>query len=175
MNKKVTIKKIATASVLTAVALTIYVIEANIPALAPVPGIKLGLSNIVTVFALYALGPKTALAVLVCRITLGGIAVGQPMAVLYGVAGGLLAFLFAVLAYRRFPKRRIWILSSLSAVLHNIGQIALAALVMNTAGLFIYLPALVASGIVTGAFTGAAAQALLHRLVKNGIITYYGE
>jgi len=174
MKRNTSIRKITIASVLTAVALTIYLIEANIPALAPVPGIKLGLSNIVTIFTLYILGPRIALAVLVCRIMLGGFTTGQPAAILYSMSGGLAAFLFALLTYRRFHKKHIWVLSSLSAVVHNLGQLAAAALVMNTGGLFlIYSPALIASGVITGAFTGAAAQALLHRLVKNGIVEYY--
>jgi heptaprenyl diphosphate synthase len=164
------VKKTVIAAILTAIALTIYVIEANIPALAPVPGIKLGLSNIVTVFALYILGPKIALAILVCRVTLGGFAIGQPMAVLYGMSGGLPAFSFAVLTYRKFPKKQIWVLSSLSAIIHNLGQITAAALITSTTSLYVYTPALVASGIITGAFTGVAAQALLHRMAKNSEI-----
>ena len=175
MNQNGSVRKIAVASVLVAVALTIYVLEANIPPLAPVPGVKLGLSNIVTIFTLYIIGPKVALAVLACRIILSGFIVGQPAAILYGMCGGLLAFLFAALAYRKFPKKQIWVLSAISAVLHNLGQITVAALVAGTSGLFIYIPALVTSGIITGAFTGTAAQLLLDRLVKAGILKYYGE
>jgi heptaprenyl diphosphate synthase len=163
------VKKMVIAALLTAIALTVYVIESNIPALTPVPGIKLGLSNIITVFALYILGPKIALAVLVCRVMLGGFVTGQPMAILYSMSGGLLAFLFAVITYRKFPKKQIWVLSSLSAIIHNLGQITVAVLITSTAGLFIFIPALVASGIITGAFTGTAAQALLHRMVITGI------
>ena len=167
------IRRIALAAALTAVALTIFIIEAAIPAPAPVPGIKLGLSNIVTIFALYILGPKIALAVLVCRILLGGFLAGQPVSIIYSLSGGLAAFLFAALTYEKFPKKQIWVLSSLSAVIHNLAQITVAVLVTGTSGLFLYAPVLVTSGIITGAFTGITAQALLFRLVKNGTVSYY--
>ena len=162
-----TIKAITRAAALTAVALTIFMIEARIPAPIPIPGIKLGLSNIVTLFALYALGPKTALAILVCRILSGGFITGQPMAILYSLSGGLAAFAFAALA--RFPKERIWILSALCGVIHNLGQLCAAALIIGEPGVFYYLPILTVSGIVTGVFTGIAAQSALAKLTANGL------
>ena len=166
-------RKLATASLLVAIALTIYIIEANIPPLTPVPGIKLGLSNIVTLFALYIMGPGVALAVLICRITLGGFATGQAMAIIYSLAGGIPALLFAIPACRIFPKKQIWVVSALAAVIHNIGQITAAALITGAPGLFAYAPILVASGIVTGSFTGVATQALLSRLTGSGVVKFY--
>ena len=169
----VPVKRIAMAALLTAIALVIYVVEANIPPLAPVPGVKLGLSNIVTLFALYIMGPGAALGVLVCRIALGGLATGQPAAIIYSLAGGIPALLFSMLVYRVFPRKQIWVLSALAAVIHNMGQITAAALITMAPGLFVYAPVLVASGVVTGSFTGAAAQALLAALTGRGVVTFY--
>jgi len=168
--RSIPIKKITFAAVLTAIALTIFIIEARIPALLPIPGIKLGLSNIVTLFALYALGPAMALYVLVCRVVLGALVTGQPMAILYSLSGGLAALGFSTLMYRKFPPNQVWVLSVLAAVLHNLGQIAVAILITHTAGLVMYIPVLIVSGIVAGAFTGVAAQALLHKLTQNGLM-----
>jgi len=167
------VRKITTAALLVAIALVIYVIEANIPPLTPVPGIKPGLSNIVTLFALYIMGPGTALSVLVCRVTLGGLATGQPMTIIYSLAGGIPALLFAIPACRMFPRKQIWVVSALSAVIHNMGQITAAVFITSTPELFLYAPVLVASGIITGSFTGAAAQALLFKLTGSGVVTYF--
>ena len=92
-------KRIALCALLTAIALTIFVLEAQIPPLVPLPGVKLGLSNIVTLFALCALGPKESGAILLVRIVLGNLVTGQVSAILYSLAGGvvsLLAMLFAL-------------------------------------------------------------------------------
>jgi heptaprenyl diphosphate synthase len=99
-------RKITTAALLAAVALIIFVVEAQIPTLTPVPGIKLGLSNIVTLFALYSIGPWFALAVLAVRILLGGLITGQVMALLYSFSGGLLAFFVSIVIYRFFRSNK---------------------------------------------------------------------
>ena len=164
-------RKITTAALLAAVALIIFVVEAQIPSLTPIPGIKLGLSNIVTLFALFTIGPWFALAVLTARILLGGLITGQAMSLLYSFSGGLLAFLISVGIYRFFPLKQVWVVSATAAVFHNIGQIAIAIAVTNTPQLMVYLPVLIVSGIVTGVFTGLCAQFLLIRLEKMKLVT----
>ncbi len=155
-------RKVTTASLLTALALAIYIVEAQIPPLLPLPGIKLGLSNAITLFALFFAGPGTACLVLAARILLGGLLTGQAFSMLYGAAGGLLSFAMSACVYRRFPLNQVFVVSMISAILHNIGQLAAAA-ATSSAAVFAYLPALIASGIVTGLFTGLCAQyALLH-------------
>ncbi len=171
--KSAGIKRIVTAALLAAVALVVWVVEAQIPSLTPVPGIKLGLSNIVTLFALYSVGPVFALAVLGVRVLLGSLLTGQLTALLYSLLGGLPAFGLAVLLYRRFPIKQIWVISILSAAVHNTGQLAAAVLITQTPALVAYYPMLIISAIVTGAFTGLTAQLLLIKLRVSGIIEIY--
>ncbi len=169
------IKKLALASLLAAAALIIWYIEAQIPSLTPVPGIKLGLSNVVTLFALYCVGPVFAAAVLVVRIVLGSLMTGQVAALLYSLLGGLPAFGLAVILYRLFPLKRIWVVSILMAIVHNTGQLAAAIFITETPTLVTYYPLLIVSGIITGTFTGVAAQYLLLKLKTSGIITLHGK
>ena len=164
-------RKITTAALLAATALIIFVVEAQIPTLTPVPGIKLGLSNIVTLFALYSIGPWFALAVLAVRILLGGLITGQVMALLYSFSGGLLAFFVSVVIYRLFPLKQVWVVSAIAAVFHNVGQIIVAIAVTSTPELIVYLPVLIVAGIVAGVFTGLCAQFLLIRLEKLNLVS----
>ena len=91
-------------AMLSAVALIIFVVEAQIPLPVPIPGVKLGLSNVVILFALYTLGRKPALCVLIVRVILGNLVAGSVMAMLYSFAGGLLCFLLMSLLYPLFPQ-----------------------------------------------------------------------
>ena len=95
------VKRLTRCALLTAIALAIFVLEAQIPIPFPVPGMKLGLSNIITLFALFSFGWKDALAIVVIRILLGNLASGQVMALLYSLGGGLLSF--AGMALLRHP------------------------------------------------------------------------
>ncbi len=153
-------------SVLAAAALAIFVVELHLPDLVPIPGVKLGLANIVTLITLYALSPWDALAVLTVRVLLGALFSGNMMALLYSAAGGLLAF-FVMAALRPFTStRQLWAVSALAAIAHNLGQIAAAILVTSTPSLLVYLPVLAVSGVITGLFTGFAAQFALPRIKK---------
>ena len=89
-------KKIAVLGLLTAIALTIFMIEAQIPPIVPVPGVKLGLSNIVTVFTVFTLGPGAGAAVLLCRVFLGAVFAGNFSTILYSASGGALAILVTI-------------------------------------------------------------------------------
>jgi len=151
-------------ALLTAVALIIFVVEAQLPPLTPIPGIKLGLANIVTVYAMFRLGPRDTLFILLARILLGSVFAGQLMAMLFSLAGGLLCYL-AMLALRRLlTEKQIWVCGVIGAVCHNLGQMAAALLLFQTGALLLYLPVLLLSGIVTGLFTGLCAQLLLKYL-----------
>ncbi len=156
-------KKLVLMALLTAIALTIFMVEAQIPALVPIPGIKLGLSNIVTVFAVFLLGGKEAAAILFVRIFLGAIFSGQFGTIFYSAAGGLLAWLTAVALKRILTKKQIWVAGCLGAIAHSIGQMAVAVLFTGTPGLVIYLPVMLLCSIITGLFTGLCAQLLLNR------------
>ena len=163
-------KRITRMALLTAIALTIFMVEAQLPALAPIPGIKLGLANIVTVWALFTLGPLDAVLILLARILLGGVFAGQLMTLAYSFAGGMLCFLLTALLRRVVTQRQIWAASVVGAVGHNVGQLLVATAIMGTGTVWYYFPVLLISGILTGAFTGLAAQLLYHRLKDSGIV-----
>ncbi len=157
-------KRLTTLALLTAIALTIFLAEAQLPPLVPVPGVKLGLANIVTVYAVFALGPGDALLILCARVFLGAVFSGQMMTLLYSGAGGSLAWAVMVLLAKLLTRRQIWLCSPFAAVFHNLGQLLAAAAVMRTWAVLAYLPYLFLSGIITGLFTGLCAQFLLARL-----------
>lgn len=157
------VKRLTLCALLSAIALTIFVLEAQIPPFLPVPGFKLGLSNIVTLLALLSLGWKEALAILLVRIVLGNLATGQLMAIFYALAGGLLSFLCMKLSLNILKPQQIWVSGVLGGLAHNIGQMLVAVAITKTPALFVYLPVLLLCGIVTGAMTGFCAQILKNR------------
>ncbi len=151
------VKKLATLSVFTVIALTIFVAESAIPNPVPIPGIKLGLANIVTLLLLMNFTPADAFWVLMARILLSSVFSGQMITLLYSLCGGILCFA-AMYAVNRFLSARfIFITSIFGALFHNIGQILIAYALTRTAGIFAYLPFLTVSGMVTGLFTGLCA------------------
>lgn len=156
------IRKITQLGLLTAIALTIFMIEAQIPPVVPLPGVKLGLANIVTVFAVFTLGPREGAAVLACRVFLGAVFAGNFSSIFYSAAGGTLAILATVGLRRILKKDQIWAAGCLGAVAHSIGQIAAAWLITGTRGVVLYLPILVIISIFTGLFTGFCAQFLVN-------------
>lgn len=159
-------KKLTRMALLTAVALIIFMVEAQIPPPVPVPGVKLGLANIVTVYAMFALSPVQALAILVCRVFLGSVFSGQPMTLFYSLGGGLLCWCVMLLLRPILTQKQIWVAGVFGAIAHNFGQILVAIALTRTPGLIVYLPVLMLSGILTGAFTGTAAQALTGRMER---------
>ena len=160
-------RKLTLMALLTAIALTIFVIENQIPAPVPIPGVKLGLANIITLIAMKLLGKKEAGAVLLVRILMGAMFAGSPSTLLFSAAGGLLAYLVMCLTVDLFGENQLWIVSALAGLAHNAGQLLACVLVVRTLGVFAYAPVLAASGVITGVFTGLAAQALLKALKKT--------
>ena len=160
------IRRLTRDGLLTAIALTIFMIEAQIPAPVPVPGVKLGLANIVTLYALFMIGPWDALGILLARIVLGSLFAGNLMILLYSLAGGLLCWLLCCTLRRVMTDRQIWLCSIFGAIAHNLGQMAVAIAVIRTPGLLAYLPALMISGTLAGTFTGWSAQFLIARMKK---------
>ena len=150
-------------ALLTAIALTIFMIESQIPPLVPIPGVKLGLANIVTVFAVFAIGSRDACAILFCRIFLGAVFAGNFSTILYSGAGGLLAILTTIGLRKLLTLDQLWVAGALSAIGHSIGQMAMAIWVSGTPGLIVYLPMMILCSIITGIFTGLCAQLLLKR------------
>ena len=159
-------KKLTLTAILTAFALIAFVIEGAIPPLTPIYGVKLGLANVFTLFALYALGTRYGMAVMLLRIVLGNIFAGQLVSFIYSLTGGLLSFLLMILLKRFFPTKQMWVLSVLCAVTHNIGQLLAAILMLQSMAIAYYLPVLILSGIIAGAFTGICAQLVIIRFSK---------
>ena len=156
-------KKLTLLSLLSAIALTIFMVEAQIPPLVPIPGIKMGLANIVTVFAVFALGPKEGASVLFVRIFLGAVFAGNFSTIFYSAAGGACAIGVTILLKKILTNKQLWVAGALGAIAHSIGQMAMAIALTATPGLIVYLPVMIAVSIVTGCFTGLCAQFLVNR------------
>lgn len=156
-------RKLTLMALLTAIALTIFMIEAQIPAIVPLPGVKLGLANIVTVFAVFALGWKEAAAILFCRIFLGAVFAGNFSSIFYSAAGGFCAIVVTIMLRFILTEKQMWVAGSFGAVAHSVGQVCMAVFITGTPGIFVYLPMLAAISIVTGFFTGLCAQFLVNR------------
>ena len=156
-------RKLTQMAMLTAIALTIFMIEAQIPPLVPIPGIKLGLANIVTVFAVFAMGPKEAASILFARIFLGAVFAGNFSTILYSGAGGLCAIAVTIGLRKILSVQQLWVAGALSAIGHSMGQLAMAIAVTATPSLAAYLPIMIVCSVITGVFTGLCAQLLLNR------------
>ncbi len=156
-------KRIVFDALLTAIALSLFLVEMQIPNPVPVPGIKIGLANVVTVVAMVLLTPADALAILAVRILLGSVFSGNMSALLYSAAGGLCCYVAMLVFLKIVTKRQIWVLSAIGGIAHNIGQMIVAVAVTRTPELFIYLPVLLIGGILAGILTGTLAQLLVFR------------
>ena len=161
------VKRLTELSVLTAVALIIFVVELQIPNPFPIPGIKLGLANIITVYAVYRYKPYEAAAITVVRLILGAVFAGNFAALIYSASGAALCLIGMLILRRFIDEKHIWISSVFGAILHNTGQMAAALIITQTPQLLAYYPFLLLSGCLAGAFTGLCAQIVISRLKKN--------
>lgn len=164
---KLTTKKLALCAVLTALALGLSTLESLFPVsvLVPLPGIKLGLANIVTVFALYRLEDIPALAILIARCLLGAMFAGNASALLFSLMGGVLAML-TMIVLRRVRGLSVYGVSIAGAAAHNIGQICAAMVVLGGTAVLGYLPVLLGVSLITGTLTGFVAS-LLFRAMRG--------
>ena len=156
-------KKIALLGLLTAIALTIFMIEAQIPPVVPLPGVKLGLSNIVTVFTVFAIGPAEGAALLACRVFLGAVFAGNFSSIFYSAAGGACAILVTIGSRKILKQDQLWAAGIFGAIAHSVGQVLMAVCITGTPGVLVYLPVLIIISIFTGLFTGLCAQFLVNR------------
>ena len=155
-------KRLALCAVLIALALALSYTERFIPLqmVIPLPGVKLGLANIVTLVALYLLSPKAAIAILIPRCIFGAVFGGGITGLAFSLTGGLLAMLTMIFS-RKIPFLSVYGVSILGAAAHNIGQILAAMVLMNSVYIGAYLPYLLAVAIFTGFATGAAGAGIL--------------
>ena len=155
-------------ALLTAISLGIWVIESQIPVPVPIPGVKLGLASVITLTAMLLLNRRDALIILLVRVFLSCLFAGSFSAILFSLAGGLLSWGVMALTIGIFKEKRVWLVSVFGSIGHNAGQLLAAIAVTRTPSIIVYGPALLATAIITGAFTGAAAM-YLHRAVRNHI------
>ena len=158
------VQRLALSALLTAVMLVLGYVESLVPT--GVPGIKLGLSNSVLIFAIYTLGVPTAFLLMIGKVLLSGFLFSGVNAMLYAFAGGLLSMLVMSLLYR-MKSFHIVTIAMAGAVMHNVGQVALAMWMLGTDKLLSYMAVLMLVGLVTGFLTGTAAKILLRRIPKS--------
>ena len=164
---KYNVHHLALCAVLTALALALSYLENMLPTalLVPLPGFKLGIANIVTVFALYYLGPADALAILFARCLLGSMFAGNVSALIFSLMGGILAMLIMILLHR-LPGLSIYGVSIAGAAGHNTGQVLAAVLMLGSSAALAYLPVLLIVSLFTGTLTGFVAALLFAAMDK---------
>lgn len=165
-------RKIALNGIMISLALVLSFVERFIPLgiIVPIPGIKLGLANIVTMFALFYSGFASALTITVLRCVLSALMFGGLSSLLFSLSGAMLALLIMTLMKPGFNKFFSLIGISMSgAALHNIGQIVMASLMMRNTAVFSYLPLLLLAGIVTGLLTAVVAANLFVMIDRTNV------
>ena len=165
-TKKTPAALLAESGVLVALALIFSYIEHLIPMPIPVPGVKLGLANLVSLTGLFFLSPIQVLLILVTRIILAGSMFGNLSTIIYSLAGGLLSFLVMILAKKIKLFSPLGV-SILGGVFHNLGQLLVAMLVLKSFMLITYLPMLLIIGAISGTLIGIAAKALCKYISKK--------
>lgn len=145
-----------------ALAFTLSYLESLLPISLGIPGVKLGLANLVTVTAIYLLPPGSAFGIALIRILLAGLTFGNTVTLIYSLCGGLLSFA-VMLALRRTQLSPVGV-SVVGGICHNAGQLAAAAVLLGTARIVYYMPVLLIAGTLTGLAIGIAANLIITRL-----------
>lgn len=153
---------------MAAMALIFSYVEVLIPFTIGIPGIKLGIANIVVIIALYYLNAKYALTINIVRVLIAGLLFNGLFGALYSLAGALVSFVVMVLLKKTNIFSAVGI-SMAGGVAHNLGQILVAAVLVANIKIFIYFPVLIISGVITGAITGILAGLILRKLPKSGM------
>lgn len=156
-------RQITRYALLIALAMVLSWLESLVPVATAVPGVKLGLTNLVVVFALYRMGPRDALALSLIRVVLVSITFGNAFAFAYSFAGAALSFLLMWVMKQCGAFSTVGV-SVAGGVGHNIGQILVACAVLESGGIFYYLPVLLISGILAGIGIGLAGSIMIQRL-----------
>lgn len=154
-------KKVAFLGLSVALAMVLSFVESQIPPLVAVPGVKVGLPNLVIVYLLYKLGAKEAVIVSIIRVILVSILFGNIQSAFFSICGAVLSLLGMILLKKLFATVTV---SVIGGVLHNVGQIAAAVLVTATPGIVTYLPVLLISGTIAGVLIGIVSGMLVKRV-----------
>lgn len=156
-------KRLTLLGLLCAVAMILSYIESLVPPFIPVPGIKLGLPNIIIIFVLYKFGAKPAFTLTVLRVLLVSLLFGNVLTLAYSIAGATISL--ALMAFLKridlFSEVGVSIVGGIS---HNAAQIAVACILMDTSQIAYYLPPLIISGVVTGAAIGIGGALLIKKI-----------
>ena len=158
-------QRIALSGLLVALMLVLGFVESLIPVAAGIPGIKLGLSNGVLIFAVYMLGIPTAFVLMVLKVVLSGLMFGGVSAMMYAMAGGVLSMIAMALLSRVKGIHPV-VVSMVGGVMHNVGQVGLAMIMLNTPKLLYYMAVLMIVGLLCGAVTGVCADTVMKHLKK---------
>ncbi len=163
-------KKLVFIALLVAQALVLHVIEGMLPINFGIPGAKLGLANIITLTALYFFSFREVLSIVVLKTIMTMLVGGSVSGFLYSLSGGLLSLLAMYMVYR-FARLRVSIIgiSVVGAVFHNLGQLLMAALIIQNIKIVFYLPLLVVSAVGTGIFVGLASKYMILGMEKTGV------
>ncbi len=156
-------KKLVTLAVTISVAMILSFVESRIPAFVAIPGVKVGLANIAVIFALYKMGWREAVVVSVIRVILVALLFGSVVSLAYSIAGALISLSLMILLRKIGIFTEIAV-SVVGGITHNIGQILIAFLLLETKVVFYYLPFLLVSGVIAGIAVGVASALLIKRI-----------
>ena len=156
-------KKLTALAMTISFALILSYIESRIPAFVAIPGIKVGLANIAVIFTLYKFGTKEAVLVSLLRVLLVSMMFGNPISMIYSIAGAVLS-LGSMILLKRLTSLNEVTVSVVGGVMHNVGQIATASVMLSTNVITYYLPFLILSGTIAGIAVGIASALLVKRI-----------
>ena len=156
-------KKIAVLALAIALAMILSFVESQIPAFVAIPGVKIGLANIAVVFVLYKLGWKEAVLISLVRVVMVSMLFGTAVSLFYSVAGAVLSLTGMVLL-RKTGLFSTVAVSVTGGVLHNVGQILMACLLLETNVIVYYLPFLILSGVIAGVVIGVVSAIMVNRV-----------
>lgn len=165
MKKKSSAQKVALYGVLIALAMVLSYVDMLIPLPVGIPGVKPGLANLVVFLALYTMTAREALLISMVRILLVSITFGNGSAFLYSMAGGILSFLVMCI----FQKKDFFLPAGVSiagGIAHNVGQLLMAAVILENGAVFTYFPVLLAAGCITGGIIGFLGEQIRKRIIR---------
>ena len=162
-------QKVSYCAVFTALAMIFSYVEAILPINFGIPGMKLGLANLVIVTGLYYMSEKNVFLISLTRILLMGLLFGNGMSLLYSLTGGILSYIIMV-TLKKKSSLSVFAVSVSGGVFHNIGQLAAAAFAVSNIHIFYYLSALLIAGVVTGSLIGIVSEKILKILKPNFLI-----
>ena len=158
-------KRLTLLSMMITFAIVLSYIESKIPAFVPIPGVKVGLANIVVIFVLYRMGLKEAIIISGVRVFIISLLFGNPISMIYSIAGAFLSLAMMFTLKRLTPLKEVAV-SVVGGVMHNVGQIAVASILLETNVIVYYLPFLILSGTIAGIAVGAASGLLIVKTKK---------